>query len=109
MARFDDFNHSELIQIALNNDIRGACRATPRSAIIQHLETFEDIETRNPLIEMRDSMSEFLMEAWEDNLDIQKPPGRPCPECALCTDLQIVACYTANKDQLSLWPNPKHA
>ena len=104
----DELNHSELIQVAQNCDIQGACRATSREVIIQHLNDFSDIEVRNPLLDMRKSMSGFLKDAWEDNLDIQKPPGRPCPECLLCTDLQIIACYAANKDQIALW-RPKHA
>lgn len=105
---YDDFSHSELIQIALNCDVRGACRATPRHVIIEALRSLTDIEGKNPLLDMRDNMSAFLKEEWEDNLDIQKPPGRPCPECGLCTDLQIVACYASNKDQMALW-RPKHA
>jgi hypothetical protein len=104
----NEFNHSELVQIALNCGIRKVGRGTPRKVIIEHLNNFQDIEARDPLLDMREQMSGFLKEVWENNLDIQKPPGRPCPECMMCTDLQIVACYSSNKDQIALW-RPNHA
>lgn len=100
---FDDFNHSELVAIAKFNDIRGISRATPREFIIEAIHVLEDVDIFSSLEINKNDMSRWLQTFWADKFDLQKPPGRPCPSCISCTDLQITACYAENKGDIELW------
>ena len=100
---FEEFNQTELVRFAEHYELRGASHPVPRGVLIDAISGFKDIEEYNPLFERKKLMSAWLKTYWQDAMDLQKPRFRPCPECTKCTDLQIVSCYEANKDQIDLW------
>jgi hypothetical protein len=104
---FDEFNQTELVQLATHCDVRNASRALPRAVIIEHIQTLQDIVSYSPLNEYKIRMSAWLNHYWTAKGDLQKPAFRPCPDCTMCTDLQIVDCYEQNGDQIDLWRKTK--
>jgi hypothetical protein len=103
MIDFDQFNQTELVKFAEYYELYGASRAVPREVLVDAIKNYKDIVEHNPLLVRKDTMSSWLKDYWQDAMDLQKPPFRPCPKCQNCTDMQIVSCYETNKDQIDLW------
>lgn len=95
-----ELNHSELVLLARWNGLP-ASRAIPRGVLESELKTFVPAEVPIPLDDKRKQMSEWLKRWWDVvRMQVAK---KVCPKCSMCSDLQVLDCYTRNESNI----NPK--
>jgi len=108
MARYPDnpidltaLNHSELVVLAKWCGLP-ASRGISREALIESLETYNPTNLPIPFSEKGKQLSEWIQRHW-DNLRMQMPK-KICPNCRLCSDLQVLDCYSRNERQFKASP-----
>ena len=89
-------NTTELVALAVRNDIPGANRGTPRTTLIRALEEMSEIG-EHPLKDKREKFSAFVKKYW-DIVQMQLP-STVCPNCHLCSDVRVGMCYIPNKHE----------
>lgn len=100
---YDEFNHSELVSLAHFNDVRGASRAVPREDLINAIERHEDLPQNTVLHRIREEFAAWVKAHWDTQLRMQiKEPGIS-DEGVTCSDLQLLAYYMANEEDIQLW------
>lgn len=98
-VEFAQFNHSELVSIAHNNDIRGASRTISRERLISAIRHHHDLPS-GPMAEMRESLRRWLKRSWTTQLQMQVHDDGMDPDNMTCSDMLVIAYYLANKDQM---------
>ena len=96
---WDLVNGTELLSMAKKIGLPGASAAASREQRIPALQTFESIDTHNPLDDCRATMSEWLERYW--HLLRMQAPRDECPNCHLCPDAQVAMSYLVNRDQMT--------
>lgn len=91
----DDLNHTELVTLMHWLGMENVTRAVPRDMILEALEELQTIDIPNPVDEKRRIVSKWLTRHW-DRLAMQVRKSE-CPDCFLCSDMQVVECFNDNK------------
>ena len=94
----DDLNHSELALLARWCGLPSS-RGIPREDLKLSLENFEPVQVNGlPFEDRRKSLSTW-MKRWWSTIAMQANKNL-CPDCHLCGELQVLACYEKNVHQI---------
>lgn len=92
-----ELNQSELVELCRWMSLE-ASRAWPRELLIQCLQMFDCIEVSTIIEKKAAKLSEWLNLYW-DRMQMQAQK-KVCPNCHLCRDAQVLACYQLNRRKL---------
>lgn len=94
----DAINDTELVALCKWVGIKNASRAWPREALIQSLLSMKPPTAMQVLEKQRLTLSKWLLRYWGViQMQVQK---KVCPECTLCTEIQVMTCYEKNSKYL---------
>lgn len=114
LAWLDEFNTTELVEIAKFNCIpgfyeAGATKCYPRHIVMRAILKLESPSIPPVLMTERQKLSKFLKKNWGKYGD--QVARRQCPECTdgtkradgkfiRCSDLEVLDCWMTNEDQI---------
>lgn len=94
----DEINDTELVALCKWVGIDNASRAWPREILMRSLLHMVRPDVPQVLEKRRVPLSKWLQRYWGViQMQVQK---RVCPECTLCTELQVMTCYEKNSKYL---------